>query len=662
MSRRHHFRHSRLAITAALALAGAARASTTLAAAGVPPGLPRTPTEAFDERRDRYLQAMMTGPQQHFDHDAAVGLLLLEHADRTGSRESVARANELILSSLRRLDLSDANDEFSAQHGGAFSFINAVLRFGGQPDLLYPETFDAVVRGEYPDGTVDTDHSLIAFRDQFFGAAYSAQGVGLDVRSGQPWDPAGPGGYNGTENHKLQSLVTGMLLSEIYADDVVNGVPVRDDTPALDDQWHYYRDAFFRYSAEWNDGSVDHVRRDVAQTEDDSIQYLPTYLGDYWLLRDLYSDPAVRAQAETFIDRLLADWSEDLVGPLHTGPTERVYDIELSEGLSFQEHALNYLLFDNLGGSFRTESDELFDFGGWANIAVATSDYVPGSPDFPMVLVDLATDKGDGYTVREGGSDHNWVESDLALGFRLDGRVFNEDLPGGFQVVAEGGGPLAGRMVTVFHGPTPFSKEKPTITPMGVQSGRTALLRAEAGGTPQRIWVHPDFASVVTDDRWLFLAQPSWSGRTVYAAIGAAGGSIRSAGTVDGGEVFEIETWDTMVWEVATSDDVASFDAFREAVAGGRLTFDEGLTDFVSPFTGTELHLEPDPANRTVDGVPVDWGQYDYSFSSPWGSHAYGNTSAIVSGNGQSAEWNWDPDGTGSEEQTPVKSVVNRNE
>ena len=193
-----------------------------------------------------------------------------------------------------------------------------------------------------------------------------------------PWDPASYDEYRGTENHKLQSIVTGMLLSEIYAGDVVGGVPVKDDTEALDDQWHYFRDAFYRYSAAWADGRADHFTRDVAELEDDSIQYMTTHLGDYWLLRDLSSDSLVQAHAEVMIDRILADWVEDLVGPIRTGTTERVYNVSLKDGLSYQEQIVNYLLFDNLGEPLPPDFANLHSFGGWANLAVATTDYVPG--------------------------------------------------------------------------------------------------------------------------------------------------------------------------------------------------------------------------------------------------------------------------------------------
>jgi hypothetical protein len=650
-------------VTSALAGSAASYSAAMMPAAlrdtNEPPAALSAATDEFNARKDHFVDVMAAGRPIYFDHDAAVGLLMLEQAARTGDNGAVAEANRRVIRTLRKLKVSPANNQFSAQHGGAFTLLRLVLQFGDQPELLYPQTLEAIVRGNFPNGASEPQHSLLAYRDQFFTAGYNGQGVGLDVRQGVPWDPASYDEYRGTENHKLQSIVTGMLLSEIYAADVVGGVPVKDDTEALDDQWHYFRDAFYQYSAAWADGRADHFTRDVAELEDNSIQYMRAHLGDYWLLRDLFSDSLVRSHAEVMIDRILADWVEDLVGPIRTGTTERVTNVSLDDGLSFQEHIINYLLFDNLGEPLPADFANLHRFGGWANLAVATTDYVPGSPGFPMVLVDIARNKGEGYAVREGGTDHNWVESDFALGFRLDGRVFGEDLAGGFYVVAEEGGTTAGQMVTVYNGDSPFRKGKPAISPMGVQSGRTALFRSTGAGAPTRVWVQSTVANMVAEDRWLFVEQPGWSGRTVYLAIGTSKGTLTGAGSVDDGAVFQVGSGATLVWEVATSDEVASFEEFRERLGEVAFAADGAVVDFVSPFSGVALHLEDDPAQRTIDGESVDWAGYQFSFSTPWGSHGFGTTHAAASRDGQSVEWDWDPDGSGDYEGLPAKRVTN---
>ena len=70
-----------------------------------------------------------------------------------------------------------------------------------------------------------------------------------------------------------------------------------DTTPATDDFWHYFRDAFLRFNGPWGVGSTvtsSHFDWDVASNEHDSLGYFHTQLGDYWMVRDLYSDPVIR--------------------------------------------------------------------------------------------------------------------------------------------------------------------------------------------------------------------------------------------------------------------------------------------------------------------------------------------------------------------------------
>lgn len=616
---------------------------------------------AFTERKDRYLAAMQRAGDRQFDHDAAIGALLLDRASRTGDTTEVLLANELIMSSVDRIEASTATNEFNITHGAPFTFLRIALQFGDEPSLLLPSTYDAIVWGERPDGSTKPGQSLLVFRDQLFAEAYDPGGLALDVRSGEPWNPASNGRYNGTENHKLQAVVAGMLLSDLYADEVVAGIPVKDDTPALDDQWHYFRDAFFRLSGPWEDGLADHFHGDVAQTEEDSAQYTRTHLGDYWLLRDLYSDEIVRAHAEVFLDRLLADWAEDMIGPVRTGAMERWSNFDPAVGHSHLEHVLGYLLFDSLGEPLPLQHPRLFRFGGWAHLSVALSDYHPGSPDFPLVLLDIARDKGRGYLVREGKEPTaNWVEADFALGFRLNGRMFQQDHLGGFTALAAGGGSRVGRMVTQFHGETPFTKRNPAVTLAGVQHGRTAVLASSANDdSAPRLWVQDGFDAVRVDDGWIFVELTTSTERDVWLAVGTTEGGIAEVGDVDGGDVYELPAGAETLWEVGTSDDFSSLAGFREAVLDGRTEVADDAVAHESGVNGVRLDLHQELEERAIDGETVDWDAWRNSFSNPWGRHEYGETEAGLTRGGRSVSWDWSPGDGDFSNSMPIKSVDN---
>ena len=173
-------------------------------------------------------------------------------------------------------------------------------------------------------------------------------------------------------------------------------------------------------------------------------------------------------------------------------------------------------------------------------------------------------------------------------------------------------------------------KGKPAISPMGVQVGQDGTVsfhrsrRARPGcgsSRPSPTW-SPRIDGCSSSSR-------SWSGRTVYLAIGTSKGTLTKAPSVQDGAVFEVASGATLVWEVATSDEVASFEEFRQRLGEVDFAADGASVDFVSPFSGVALHLENDPARRTIDGEPVDWTAYQVSFSSPWGSHSFGTTHGV---------------------------------
>jgi len=618
-----------------------------------------TNPEAFARRKARFVDSLLAVPRTDWwDLGARQGLVLLDRAEETGDRSRVAEANRLLVEGSERID--DGIEDAAAHHGGAFTFLRALLLFGDRPELLRPATADRLRRALEP------------YRE----AVYPAVGE-------RPWRPDEEGL---TENHRLQLIVTGMLLSEVDAGRTWRGAPVREI-------WSWYRDAYLRYNDAWGDGRTDHFEADVSAAERDSLGYFHVYLGDHWMVRDLHSDPVIRAHAEILVDRLLADWAEDAVLGLYTGYSGRHYHRSHADGSP--TWALGYLLFDGLGYEPDVRGPHAMalgtGWGGWAHLSIVTGDYTPASPSFPKVLVDLARDKGSGYLVTEGTDPRaNWVERDFALGFLAAGVGSYDRWAGGFSVAgARRGG---GLNVTPYYGaePLPEAQGKPTYQSATVLAGRVAITRnwgaqelrrgpdgrrgtADDRAVPLprgRLWVSRErwgdearaFDDVVREGAWLFLRERSEVGRRdVYLAVRPVEGGLRRLGDVQDGMAFELTAPGTAtVWEVGTSEDFRSFDAFRRDVADNRLAVRERAVTYGSSATRTTLTLDrTDAGAHEVDGRRVDWSSFAHGFSTPWSTNPFGSATASLARHGYGASYDWDPDHDGDYDEPPVKVVDN---
>jgi hypothetical protein len=604
-----------------------------------------TSPAAFARRKARFVDSLLAVPSgDWWDLGARQGLVLLDRADETGDRSRVAEANRLLVDGSERID--DGIDEAAAHHGGAFTFLRALLLFDDRPELLRPATAERLRRALEP------------YRE----AVYPAAGE-------QPWRPEGEGL---TENHRLQLVVTGMLLSEVDAGTRWRGRPVEDI-------WSWYRDAYLRYNDAWGDGRTDHFRADVSAAEKDSLGYFHVYLGDHWMVRDLHSDPVIRAHAEILVDRLLADWAEDAVLGLYTGYSGRHYHRSHADGSP--TWALSYLLFDGLGYEPDVRGPHAIalgtGWGGWAHLSIVTGDYHPASPRFPRVLVDLAREKGSGYLVAEGaGPRASWVERDFGLGFLAQGVGSYDRWAGGFAVAGELRG--GGLNVTPYYGaePLPAAQGKPTYRTSTVLARRVAITRnwdARSDGrrlARGRLWVSRErwgdevrsFDAVVRTGRWLFLRE--WSeagGREVYLGVRPVEGGLRRLDDVQDGAVFELTAPGTAtVWEVGTSEDFPSFAAFQDDVRDNRLRVGEGAVAYESSATRTTLTLDrSDEAAHEVDGRRVDWSSFAEGFSTPWSTNPFGTATASLARSGYGASYDWDPDRDGDYDEPPIKVVDN---
>ena len=573
-------------------------------------------------------------------------------------------ANGLIHAEMDRID--PTTSQGAVYHGAPLALMTAYLRYEDRPDLLHPETKERLKTGHKADGNVDPDHSLVVYRDLIF-SPYTADNVNLGIAEFNPWQPQPTPDYNGTENHKLQLLTVALLMTEIYAGESYDGFPVKDDTAETDDFWHYFRDAFLRYSSKWEAGyPTDHFGGDVNGVEKDASQYTRVYVQDYWLIRDLFSDPVVSKHAEILLDRTLIDMAEDTVMGMYTGAAGRYYESLPTEGINQHVHIIDYLLFDSLGYELPLDHEYVWGFGAWGYANMIASDYNPTSPDFPKAIVDLAIDKEDGYLSRTGiERQANWLEKDFALGFRVDGVVYGEGQSGGFNVYdkLERG---AGLNVLMYYGDTPYQKGRPNQTLNGVVDRRVALVRDfnDAGGQ-LKLWIKDGFETVAVTSTWVFIRQPSSSGRDVYLAVRSSTGTVSSAPSItdplQAGTVLTVSSnGDPLIWEVSTSDQHSSFEAFQTDIQDNVLAVTDTSITYASSTLGVELSYDRGGNTaHAVNGVPVDWTEFDHGFHTPWSSNPYGSNQACVAKNGYSVTYDWDPDDDGDFDEMPTKTVHN---
>lgn len=628
---------------------------------------------AFAARKNRFIESLLARRGGWWDTDAQKGLVLLQRAKETRDFSRVGEANNLLYNASNLLD--DGIEESMLVHGGAFTFLRAVLLFRDRTDLLFPATREKLVNGRRHDGSVNAQESLLRYRDEMFNRQ---NGLQFDLLDGamNPWHPEKG---RGTENHKLQAVVTGMLLSEVYAGQSFRGRPVKDGSPSTDDFWHYFRSAFLRYSGSW--GNSNHMRSDVSDMEKDSLGYYLVYLGDYWMLRDLYSDPIIKAHAEILIDRTLADFAEDSVAGMYTGYSGRHYHRDHTPGRT--AWVLNYLLFDNLG--YPAEVNGRYGlgwhstWGGWAHTGIATSDYNPTNPTFPRALIDLARNKENGYMATSGRRPQsNWVEQDAALGFLASGVGSYDSHAGGFYV--QGALRGGGLNVAPFYGdePLPEAKGKPYFSTSSVMGRRVAITR-NANALKQgtriplgKLWVSYErdsngkvmhqFDAVQPVGPWLFLREHAeGTGRDVYLAVRPASGGFRRLADVEDGQVYELTESDVAtVWEMSTSRDHASFEAFKADVSDNALRVDGGAITYTASQTNTTLtYNRSDNRSHSVNGTRVDWRVFEHGFHTPFSSNPHGTATATLSKNGYSATYEWDADGDGNYDEMPSKRVDN---
>lgn len=636
----------------------------------------------FPERRKHYEDAILAkSPTSDFDLGAAQGTILLQRRKRDGAaacdNACVNKANDLIYNSTELIDTAESSST-ALHHAGAFSFLRAYLMFKDNPDLLLPATKAKLKSGLRKDGSTNANKSLLFWRNKLFNK-YTTDNINFDIASYNPWNPKPNSGYNGTENHKLQVITTGMLLSEVYDGESYRGYQVKDTTAARDDYWHYFRDAFMRYSDSWGDGRTDHFRLDIAEFEKDSAGYAHVYIGDYWMIRDLFEDPVAQKHAEIMLDRLLADWAEDQVKSIYSGQNDRWYSFDSSVGSSYHLLPANYLLFDNLGYQLPSNFKYLFSWGRWAALSIATSDYNPTISTFPKVIIDVARNKADGYLVTDGsGPKANWVEKDFGLGFLLNGTTGDEHHSGGFFVHDKNSMPAGLNIMPYFAvdstksdpegcaAPSPcngpFRKRKPPHDARGVVTRRSAITLSKSGNLNPRLWIEDGFDNKdYSSPPWMFFKQASSEGREIYMAVRPSSGQFADDGSAQGGQIRVLKANEAiLIWEVSSSNEHPSLAAFKADILDNAVSVTSSEVTYKSSKLGTSLSFNrANTTSHKINGVPQDLNNFKYGFKTPFMQNPHGSKTASITRNGYSATYNWDPNNDNNFDEMPSKTVDN---
>jgi len=114
------------------------------------------------------------------------------------------------------------------------------------------------------------------------------------------------------------------------------------------------------------------------------------------------------------------------------------------------------------------------------------------------------------------------------------------------------------------------------------------------------------------------------------------------------------------VWETSTSQDHASFEAFRADVLDNELTSTLREVTYRSSRLDSTLALDVTGADaHRVDGTLVDWSAYRHGFHTPFSDNPHGSATARLERGGYEAVYDWDPDDDGDLDEAPSKRVDN---
>jgi len=591
---------------------------------------------------------------------------IFAYAEETGDTRQVDLANNLILSSLAELDpaVKDYHDK-RWMLGYHIELIRIYLVYKDRADLLKPATKTAMTNKNNP-GSLWT----LAKKYSYLKAA----SIGMHT-----WKFPFEGQTIWTENHRLFVAVQGMGLSMVFAGhnfNAADGLVNFKDASQSSDLFRYYKNYFYHWMTAHR-GTDDHTRQGVG--EKDTTSYSATYTGAFLFARDMlfYEDPIASKMAEMIYDLHVADIiAEQTAGSMNTGAKGRASPPHAT--LRHKTRGMNllgYLVSDNqrlsIGQLFNATQRQMGCLLG-AHILAINELYTPAHHDFPHALIDIGADRpAEGYMQYEsaaprlGRSEMNWIKPDYALGFQIK---WESRHVGGLYVDDGSRATNSGLWAIPFLGTNVNFDTKATAInakPEGFVAPDTAIFKLTSGTEKLKLVIRDGFDTAdYSDPRWIFLQEfNAVSGKTTYAAIGAVEGTHSSAGIagVTGytGKVRVFSKTNTFtVWEVSDSDRHTTFSAFKTDVKNNKLTFVNGVVTYVN-CAGVEVKYSDRDASRGfVNGKAVVFANtLDVVFSNPWAEWKMGSRQARFSKNGNTADYNFDPNN--DDDFSDIQKVVN---
>ena len=100
------------------------------------------------------------------------------------------------------------------------------------------------------------------------------------------------------------------------------------------------------------------------------------------------------------------------------------------------------------------------------------------------------------------------------------------------------------------------------------------------------------------------------------------------------------------MWEIGTTEDYASYDAFKRDVLDNELSVTDSAIAYESSQLGTTLTYDRvTDTSHLVNGSAVEWDDFAYSVHSPYAANAHGSHQMELRKSGYTARYDWDPDG-----------------
>ncbi len=419
---------------------------------------------------------------------------------------------------------------------------------------------------------------------------------------------------NLTENHYINNIATGMILSRVFEERTVGGVALFSAN--MNDRSYY---KFFTDQFKWwayNRAGVNAARRGF--DESDSSWYMPFSLGPLYLIRDFAVDAPTKKLAEMLINRQLEDFASTQINGIFAGGGQREPNDQVNNRIGGFDH-LSYVYFDNFnydyvnGPASSAMAQSSYSFGGTMMTAAMTSSFVP-----PRAIIRLARhNQGVRFTRQKeaSGFKYVYVGDKYSLGGFVGlparapwfaGPTYALNIPCGIRQCAIYS--YKGYQADFRDGPT----GNMTAGAQRMQYKNVSLTRF-AEDYPTKIYVPDAMDSRETSGNWIFTTE-NVNGTNVYVAVYTVDGegysNVREA-SMDGvlGSIYQPVGGTDVVWvvmDVATSANFASFAGFKSNRLANPPVYTNG--GHWGPIryrasTGEDMLLDADGRRFTVNGA-----------------------------------------------------------